>query len=189
MSDTTVFDCDAHAAEPLDLWDRYVEPKDRQRANDAMSIRRLEEGGSAFFLEGKLLQGGVQAVTFAGREPATFSTSFWEEGEPAALDSRLRIKAMDDEGIAMAVVYPSFGGILAGVKDAPLAAAMARAYNRWVADFCREADPQRLFGVAIVPLQDIELARQELRWAATELGMRAVMVRPNPYYGRYLDHP
>ena len=189
MPDLTVFDCDGHLAEPLDLWDRYVEPHDRQRANHAMSIRRQEQGGSAFYLEGELLQRGVQAVTFAGREPATFTDRFWEEGEPAALDPKLRIKAMDDEGIAMAVLYPSFGGILAGVRDPALAATMARAYNDWVADFCRDSDPGRVFGVAIVPLQDIELACREVRRAATELGMRAVMVRPNLHNGVHLDHP
>jgi uncharacterized protein len=69
-----------------------------------------------------------------------------------------------------------------------LAAAMCRAYNRWLADYCR-AYPDRLFGVAMLPMQSIELAIEEMRFARTQLGMRAGFLRPNPYNGRMLHHP
>ena len=189
MAELTIFDCDGHAAEPLDLWDQYIDPKFLERANAAMSIQHLPGGGSGFVMDGKVLQPGVQAVTFAGKKPSTFTGKYWEDGEPAALDPKLRIAAMDSEGIAMAVLYPSFGGIIGGVKDPTLAHAMCRAYNDYIVDFGKKGDAKRIYGVAIVPLQDVTLAVQELRRAATELGMRAVMVRPNAYNGRHLDHP
>ncbi len=189
MARLTVFDCDGHVAEPLDLWDRYVGPKHRKQAYHAMSIRRVPGGGSGFYMDGRLMQQGVQAVTFAGKDPGVFQKNYWEEGEPAALDARLRIRAMDSEGIAMSVLYPSFGGIIGGVKDRTMAGVLSRAYNDWVTDWSREASARRVYGVAIVPVQFVDLAVKELRRAVKDLGIRAVMVRPNAYDGKHLDHP
>ena len=65
---------------------------------------------------------------------------------------------------------------------------MCRAYNRWLADYCHPY-PDRLFGVAMLPMQSIELAIEEMRFARKELGMRGGFLRPNPYNGRMLHHP
>ena len=65
---------------------------------------------------------------------------------------------------------------------------MCRAYNRWLADYCKPY-PDRLFGVAMLPMQSIELAIEEMRFARKELGMRGGFLRPNPYNGRMLHHP
>ena len=63
--------------------------------------------------------------------------------------------------------------------------ALARAYNDWLASYCA-ADPRRLFGAALLPLQDPGAAADELRRAVTELGFVAGFVRPNPCAGRSL---
>ena len=65
---------------------------------------------------------------------------------------------------------------------------MCRAYNRWLADYCRPY-PDRLFGVAMLPMQSVELAIEEMCYARNELGMRSGFLRPNPYNNRMLDHP
>ena len=49
---------------------------------------------------------------------------------------------------------------------------MCRAYNRWLADYCKPY-PDRLFGVAMLPLQDVGLAIDEMRFARKELGFGA----------------
>src|SRR6266508_3189214 len=41
----------------------------------------------------------------------------------------------------------------------------------------------------MLPMQSIELAIEEMRYARKELGMRAGFLRPNPYNGRMLHHP
>jgi predicted TIM-barrel fold metal-dependent hydrolase len=64
---------------------------------------------------------------------------------------------------------------------------MCRAYNRWLADYC-SAYPDRLFGVAMLPMQSIDLAIAEMRFARRELGMRGGFLRPNPYNGRMAGH-
>ena len=97
------------------------------------------------------------------------------------------IDAFDRQGVERAALYPSFSlhTPYADHLAADLAAAVARAYNRWIADFCREGYG-RLLGVAVVPLHDPVLAEQELRRAVDAGGVRAAMIRPNPAKGRPL---
>ena len=80
-------------------------------------------------------------------------------------------------------------GLFAGaVQDPPLAAAMSRAYNRWLADYCKPY-PDRLFGVAMLPMQSADLAIEEMRFAREKLGFRGAFVRPNPYNNKMIHHP
>src|SRR5260370_37955343 len=41
----------------------------------------------------------------------------------------------------------------------------------------------------MLPMQSVELAIEEMRYARKELGMRGGFLRPNPYKGRMLHHP
>jgi len=112
----------------------------------------------------------------------------WVEGRKGGFDPHERIKDMDLDGIDAAFLYPSLGLLMGTVQDPQLAATICRAYNRWLADYCRPY-PDRLFGVAMLPMQAVELAIVEMRYARHELGMRAGFLRPNPYQGRMLHHP
>src|SRR6267143_1324987 len=85
-------------------------------------------------------------------------------------------------------LYPSVGLFAGAIQDPKLAAAVCRAYNRWLADYC-EPYPDRLFGVAALPMQSFEAAIDEMRFARKELGMRGGFLRPNPYNNRMLHHP
>ena len=53
-------------------------------------------------------------------------------------------------------------------------------YNNWLRDYCATA-PTRLYGVGLVPLQDIDAAIAEMRRCVDELGFKAVMLRPAAY--------
>ena len=59
-------------------------------------------------------------------------------------DPHARIIDMDADWIDAAFLYPSLGLFAGAVDDPGLAAAMCRAYNRWLADYCN-------FGVAMLP--------------------------------------
>jgi predicted TIM-barrel fold metal-dependent hydrolase len=83
------------------------------------------------------------------------------------------------DGIDAAFLYPSVGLFTGAVEDHQLAAAMCRAYNRWLADYCRPYT-DRLFGVAMLPMQPVDLAIDEMRYARQQLGMRGGFLRPNP---------
>jgi predicted TIM-barrel fold metal-dependent hydrolase len=96
---------------------------------------------------------------------------------------------MDLDGIDAAFLYPSLGLFAGAVEDPPLAAAVCRAYNRWLADYCKPY-PDRLFGVAMPPMQSVDLAIAEMRYAREALGMRGGFLRPNLYHdNRMISDP
>jgi len=91
-------------------------------------------------------------------------------------------------GVDQTLLYPTWfaeGFFL--VRDPDVAYALARAYNDWIADFCRAA-PQRLFAAAILPLQNLDFALDELQRVAAVPSFRAVFVRPMFVENRYLNH-
>src|SRR5262249_18260964 len=97
-------------------------------------------------------------------------------------DAVAQLHAMDREGIDVTVLYLSRGLFVNSDPDMEPAfsAAIARAYNDWLADFCKAGDPRRMFGAAMVPIHDVHAAIGEARRAVVELGFKAVFLRPNP---------
>jgi predicted TIM-barrel fold metal-dependent hydrolase len=102
-------------------------------------------------------------------------------------DAVARLADMDAEGIDVQVLY---GGLVLGVTgydDAGLALDVCRAYDDWLLDEVCAAAPDRLEGVAVVPLQDVGRAVAEAERAA---GKGAVAVTIPPVLGsRNLDDP
>jgi len=98
------------------------------------------------------------------------------------------VEMMDAEGIDQMVLFPSRGLYAASVGDLDgrLSSAICRAYNRWLHEFC-SYNPDRLIGAGLVALHDPVLAGDEATYAVRELGMKAIMIRPNPCCGRNLD--
>ena len=92
---------------------------------------------------------------------------------------------MEAEGIDVAVMFPSRGlSVLTRPDiDPGLGAAIARAYNDWMYDFC-SVDPNRMFGAGMISVYDINDAVAETRRAVQELGFKAVFVRSNVVNGR-----
>src|SRR5438093_1628514 len=94
---------------------------------------------------------------------------------------------MDHDGIDAAFLYPRIGLFAGAVTQPGLAAAMCRAYNRWLADYCQPY-PDRLFGIAMLPMQSVELAIAEMRFERQNLGMKGGILRTNPNNGRIANH-
>ena len=94
---------------------------------------------------------------------------------------------MDIEGIDVAVMYGTRGRqILCHDDLAPdYAAALAHAYNKWAADYCK-ADPRRLKFAAQIAMHDVKSAVEEARRCVSELGAVAVIGTPNPVNGQHL---
>ena len=184
-----VIDADGHILEPLSLWDQYMDPAYRERAPRMI----LDDNGKErLFLEGQLLGNpkGLGRLGGVGARDGSVAvdTMKYAEGRPGGFDPHARIKDLDLDGIDAAFLYPSIGLFSGAVKDPKLAAAMCRAYNRWLADYCKPY-PDRLFGIAMLPMQSIELAIEEMRFARTTLGMKGGFLRPNPYNDRMAGHP
>jgi predicted TIM-barrel fold metal-dependent hydrolase len=105
------------------------------------------------------------------------------DGRHGATDPKGRIEDLDLEGIDATMLYPTVGLAAAYEEDVLLAGAMARAYNTWLSDWCSDY-PQRLYAVAMIPVQSVAVAVEELRFARSELGLKAAFLRPHDYKGR-----
>src|SRR6266852_5808798 len=168
---TAVVDGDSHFMEPLDLYERYIDPALRGRAvrmghdratgkhallvdNKPMKLRDVEE------VLGLLTAYGQKE---AGRTLNTFDRYIAYSAAWQDMDARVRF--MDGEGIAVQVIYPSIGIIWEGEVDDPLLAdALCRAYNRWAFELVG-GHAGRLFPAAHISIQSGPRVRNwSLRW-------------------------
>ncbi len=185
-----IIDADGHIVEPRQLWEEYVEPEFRDRV---VQVRRNRDGQDEFWVNGERRRApgdSIVASVIPGGylDPERTRTAAWEDVLPGSWDPHARVKVLDEEGIDLSFLYPSFYLIYGDHDDPRLATAACRAYNNWMADFCRPY-PKRLFGVAPMPIQDIDAAVVEMRRVVKELNFKAVFVRPNPYNHRRLCDP
>lgn len=90
-------------------------------------------------------------------------------------DVGARLEHMDQLGVDVHVIYPSI--FLSPLTARPdVERALCRGYNHWLAEVCREGKG-RLQWVAVLPLLDLEHAREEAR-LATEEGACGFFLRP-----------
>jgi len=119
----------------------------------------------------------------------------------ALFDPTRRLKEMDEDGIAAEVLFPDdqnnntppwlVGLAPIGLDHAyphDLRVVGARAYNRWLAEFCAAA-PDRLIGCCLLgSLHDVDAAVAELRRAHAS-GLRHGVMLPLDYYLPLYHHP
>jgi hypothetical protein len=175
-----VVDADGHVVEPESAWAGLPGPYRPRISADRAGYEHVVVGDAEILAVplGNLARPGS---TFD--DPATFRPL--AEALPGGSDPVARLRDMDSEGIDQAVLYPTIGLYFSVVEDPAAAVALAVAYNDWLAGYCA-ADPRRLFGAAMLSLQDPAAAARELHRAVTELGFVAGFVRPNPCLGRSL---
>ena len=184
-----IIDADGHVIEPAVVWKEYAEPAFRERLDrpgggaQALGMSRSYPDSTMGL---GMVANGEGEGDGAGWRSSIPPTVTWKEGVrefmelPGGYDPRARLAYMDEEGIDVAVLYPT--SMLTWVEEADLFGAACRAYNSWLHDYCAEA-PTRLYPVALVPVQDLDAARKELHRCVDQLGAKAVMVRPAPYLG------
>ena len=173
-----VMDSDMHVMEPADLWQTYMEPAFKDRAPVGKSRFKRDLGVT---VEGREVETAVSPQFQAGRRSEReVRDPNYTDGEGSGWDAGSQVRAMDVEGIDIAVLFPSRGLNVLGLSgiDPKLAAAICRAYNSWLYDFCSE-HPDRLYGAGMVAPHDVELAVSETRRCVEELGFRGIFIRPN----------
>lgn len=185
-----ILDSDMHVREPADLWERYMEPEWLDRA--PRIIGSTSRSSAMVLLDGKILK-GYSPTHRGGIFDAARIDAEIADARARGFDGRSQIEAMDREGLDVAVLYPSIGlGIMMREELNPkLAAAIARAYNNWLYEFC-QTDPKRMKGVAMISLHDVTEAVKEAQRTVTELGFVGVFARPEPlrslpWHSRYYD--
>lgn len=188
-----IMDSDLHVFEPPDMYQRYLEPEFRHRAPSY--VRENKTGANTWMVGDKAYPPKFPSKRskrrYAGLYAKKAQSPEHMEAAARGFDNVATLRAMDVEGVDLAMLYRSGGGMLAVAVDEfepDYTFALARAYNNWLADFCRE-DPQRLKGVAMVPLHDIEMAIDETRRAVNDLGFVGITLHPEKVRDRLLYDP
>jgi len=182
-----VLDSDLHLMEPPDLYERYLGPAYRHRAPRATYQRPGHYAG--WVLEGQLIPPWIRnsEVLQANEELDRQSQRVMAEGWACQFDAASSLRAMDAEGIDVAVMFRTSASMLVSMDslEPDYALALCRAFNNWVADYCQE-NPERLKATAIVPQHDPQLAAQEACRAVEELGAVGIILLPMPVSGKHV---
>ena len=186
-------DCDMHVMEPADIFDRYLDPKFKDRVISAPG----RAGGAQMVIDGLSRAGDDdlqqyrkrnKKVSANQRQPLSGSRSAPYLGFAIErnYDPVAQVMGMEMEGVDIAVLFPTMGlGLIArNGMDPFLSEALCRAYNDWIHDFCQHS-PDRLKFAAMLPFHDVTLACRELRRCVTELGAVGSFIRPNMVNGHY----
>ena len=196
-----IIDCDRHVIEPIAMWRDHLPPAYQGGAPTLVDLaareplrdrlarlgpRGLEPLPPVPMLDGELLQRGYSER--AQREIArqTFARAAQLE---AATRPDGQLAAMDEAGVDVAFLFPTYAHYLLAVDgmEPARAAAFAHAYNSWLHAYCAR-DPLRLRGVGAIARHDPAAMLTELDRIAG-FGWRAVVLRPNPVAGRSLGDP
>src|SRR5579875_2582122 len=182
---------DGHVGPPAERYRPYVEP--RYRADFDQWLAAYVPLWLATRAKGRDL-------------PQTWSEEYkrqWMEhqeevpwGIEGKWDPHRRLEALNADGITADVLFPDdqsansppFIGLARDFNrpwdkeyPAALKLAGARAYNRWLAEFCAAA-PERLLGIALIgTLADLDAAIEEVKWAK-ENGITGGVLLPIFYY-------
>jgi predicted TIM-barrel fold metal-dependent hydrolase len=194
-----VADSDMHVFEPPDLWQRYIAPEWRHVA--PVGLSELRRDMRVKVKSHVLLRLGSVRPARPGDVWKTSQESPYLEAEAQGWNPASQRKAMDQEGLDRAVLFPTRGLFVLGLDtkaimgadglEPELAAAIARAYNDWLADFVKEY-PTAMLGAGMVAPHDVTSAVAEARRCATELGFKAIFLSPGtvarrPWHDPYYD--
>jgi uncharacterized protein len=198
-----ILDSDLHMMEPDDLWARYLDGPHKANPPTFFGGQRQklgeskEDKGNADSIMGMEVQGLAipahnmqQGATVSSRELRRRSRArhpHFNVARANGYSAPTTLTAMDIEGIDVAVMYGTRGRQILCHDDLPpdYAAALARAYNNWAADYCK-SDPTRLKFAAQVAMHDVKLAVEEAKRSVKELGAVAIIGTPNPVNGQHL---
>ena len=136
----------------------------------------------------------AEAEAQRSRRKSLFEGKFYEKhkagrsagGVTGAWDPAQRVRELEGDGTVAEVIYPDSivgGGVPfgAGISmnskkvDPRFTLAGARAHNRWLKDLC-DAHPGRRAGIAVIPIDDIETAVEEIAWARKAFPQGGVML-------------
>jgi uncharacterized protein len=179
-------DSDGHILEHPTAMPDYAPAQYRDRIwhveTDAQGVEWLVYDGN------RIPANYMAAAGTAGMSDEDRARSFrgelrYTEVRPAAWNAKARLQDMDQDGIDLAVLYPTMLLGLQSMRDVDFAEAQARAYNDWCSDHTLEGEG-RLFGAGAVPPMhepdDVARVAAEIRRVAELPGMVSVFMRPNP---------
>lgn len=176
-----VVDGDGHVMESREVWETYLDKKFRSR----VVLNKDTENKTWGSLE-------IDGVSIYRKYPESLVRRFdlqvkenWSKPYQAGFDSSSQLAAMDEQGIKIMYLYPSLFLSATAIEgqDKDLTAALLRAYNDWLVEFC-SLDNKRLRPVGLIGLQYPDVAATEVARLAKNYNIRNITIRPNPISGK-----
>ena len=173
-------DADGHILEPPDLCEQYLEARFADRAlrirvdDDGYEYLEIDQQPSARSRRGSLgLLGAMGEEDMRPRPDRRYADNMpFGSADPVE-----RLELMDQENLDYCLMYPTIGLLWeVELTDPELSLAYCRAYNRWIADFCRDSGG-RLVPIAQLTLLDVAGSVEELERAVKD-GCRGAWVNP-----------
>lgn len=177
-----VIDADGHVTEPPSAYEAWAErlPETLQHLAPRWYT---QNGNRVFVIEGKVYP--PHGDRDHGMSGLRKSPDMWTHRE-GDHDPHKRMPDMDHMGIDISVLFGSNTSVQTVVESPDLAAAISSAYNEWIAEYCHPY-PDKLKGVALVPIQDPVRAATELE-RGVKLGLVGCLFPPL-HAGKMPDHP
>ncbi len=185
-SDRTYLDADSHLMELPDFLQSHAEADMRSRlpqidfASAGESVNNFEAAGGSRSHSPETVADLVALGDDLIRGPKGYQAL-------GAFNAAERTTALDLLGFDRQFVFATFSaGVVFDPKlDLDVRYAAARAHNRGMSEFC--ADDDRMIGVALLPLDDPQMAIDEMSFAL-EAGLGAMWVPHRPAGGRSPGH-
>lgn len=171
---------DSHVSEPPDLWVTRVDKQFRERA-PRLVIDPPGLSGAYFLYEGYAphpIGIGLGAGKSAEELKEFLTKATYADARPGGWDPAERMKDNALDGVEADVLYTTLGFRIFWLRDPALQAECFRVYNDWLAEFCRYA-PDRMAGLALIPLYDPKEGARELERAA-KMGLKGAMIWCSP---------
>jgi predicted TIM-barrel fold metal-dependent hydrolase len=198
-----VFDCDTHIYEPRDAATRYLAEEFMDRSIRTIRNTKdqdvvlagsrvanfLSEEGMGFeqaYRPGSLRE--MLAAMASGDPDAKYLP---EPMRPEFLDRDLRMKLLDEQGVAKAVVFPGALALAAEnyvSGDVEALYANIRSYNRWYNEAWGFNHQDRIYATALMSLRDLDKAVENVE-DIIEKGAKVVLLPTGPAYGRSPGDP
>ena len=183
--DAALISADDHLIEPKHLWVDRVPARDRDRCPRIVEV----EGREAWLYEDQLTyipMGSCRALPGfdeAGYPPAP-GTARYDEIRPGCYEPTARLDDMDVDGVWGQLCFPNFTRFAGhrfylNVKDHQLGLVCLRTYNDYLLDEWCATDRFRLYGAAVLPLHDVDLAVAEAKRVVGK-GASAIAFSENP---------
>ena len=188
-------DADGHILEPPDTWEKYIDPKYKDRTirlrtnEDGLEVLELNGRPAKYSQPGQLAQFGAMGKKSEAETAPHPDRTYVGEAPFGSMYPKERLARMDQEGLDKAIIYPSIGLLweTEEVEGLDLQAAYAQAYNRWVVDFCSDS-AGRLIPIAHISMGDGNVAAQELE-RAVKAGAKGAFFVPFTPTNKSHAHP
>jgi predicted TIM-barrel fold metal-dependent hydrolase len=147
----------------------------------APRVVELDDGGHGWAVgDGEPIALGLQVTGGQRYRDIVARGRRYEAGLPGTGDAPQRLHEQDEDGVDAEVLFCSV--IAAAVRryeDPAIVNALVTAYNDWLSEFC-SADPDRLFGIAMLPPTSTLDALNEVERVAPLPGIRGVQLLTFP---------